>query len=308
MFDPETFVTAVYVLVDTFVQQQPGPVRRPGPPASLSPSEVITLAIAGQWACFRTEEAFYRYADRHLRGAFPRLPSRPQLNRHLRHQRDAITAFGRWLADALGAATAPYEVLDSTGVPTRNRQRPGPGWLAGISDIGRCGRLGWYEGVHLLVATTPDGVITGYGFGAASTQDRTLAETFFALRAQPAPRLPECGPPAPGGYLADTGFAGRQRHARWHATYGVTVVAPPQANSRRAWSAAWRKWLARRRQVVESVFDRLLGACRLERERPHDLTGFRARLAAKVALHNSCCWLNRSHARPLLAFADLVDW
>jgi len=31
-------------------------------------------------------------------------------------------------------------------------------------------------------------------------------------------------------------------------------------------------------------------------------------LAAKVALHNFCIWLNRQLGRPDLAFADLIDW
>jgi hypothetical protein len=60
--------------------------------------------------------------------------------------------------------------------------------------------------------------------------------------------------------------------------------------------------------VVETVIGRLHGAFRLDRERPHDLGGFQARLAAKVALHNACCWLNRRHGRPALAVADLLGW
>jgi hypothetical protein len=31
-------------------------------------------------------------------------------------------------------------------------------------------------------------------------------------------------------------------------------------------------------------------------------------LAAKMALHNFCMWLNASLGRPQLAFTDLVDW
>jgi hypothetical protein len=31
-------------------------------------------------------------------------------------------------------------------------------------------------------------------------------------------------------------------------------------------------------------------------------------LAAKVGLHNFCCWLNRQAGRPPLAVADLIDW
>ena len=53
---------------------------------------------------------------------------------------------------------------------------------------------------------------------------------------------------------------------------------------------------------------KLLYTFRLLRERPHCLAGFQARLAAHVALHNFCLWLNAELGRPRLAFADLIDW
>jgi hypothetical protein len=53
--------------------------------------------------------------------------------------------------------------------------------------------VGWYEGFRLLVAINPAGVITGFGFCPASTKDQPLAETFFALRAEPSERLPSTG-------------------------------------------------------------------------------------------------------------------
>ena len=34
------------------------------------------------------------------------------------------------------------------------------------------------------------------------------------------------------------------------------------------------------------------------------LEGFQVRLAAKMALHNFCIWLNQQLGRPLLAVAD----
>ena len=43
------------------------------------------------------------------------------------------------------------------------------------------------------------------------------------------------------------------------------------------------------RQIVESVYDKLFNAFGLWRERPHELQGLRARLAARVALHNYFC-------------------
>ena len=33
-----------------------------------------------------------------------------------------------------------------------------------------------------------------------------------------------------------------------------------------------------------------------------------ALVAAKIALHNFCMWLNEHLGRPRLAFTDLVDW
>jgi hypothetical protein len=56
------------------------------------------------------------------------------------------------------------------------------------------------------------------------------------------------------------------------------------------------------------VYEKLWHTFRLDRERPHDLSGFQARLAAKIALHNFCIWLNKQLGRPRLAFADLVAW
>jgi len=59
---------------------------------------------------------------------------------------------------------------------------------------------------------------------------------------------------------------------------------------------------------VETVHDKLQQTFRLDREWPHALSGLQARLAAKIALHNFCTWLNEQLGRPRLALADLVDW
>ena len=58
----------------------------------------------------------------------------------------------------------------------------------------------------------------------------------------------------------------------------------------------------------ESAYDKLFNAFGLWRERPHDLQGLRARLAARVALHNFCLWLNEQLGRPRLDIADLLGW
>jgi hypothetical protein len=193
-------------------------------------------------------------------------------------------------------------------MPIRDCKRRGHGWLAGYADIGWSNSLGWYEGFCLLVAVDPSGVITGFCFGAASTADQQLAETFFAIRAQPNPRLISVGSICSGPYITDKGFEGAENHQRWLESYGARVIHPPKRNSRKPWSKRLRQWIAGIRQIVETAYEKLFNAFGLWRERPHELSGLRARLAARVALHNFCIWLNEQLGRPRLAFADLLGW
>jgi hypothetical protein len=58
-------------------------------------------------------------------------------------------------------------------------------------------------------------VITGFCFGCASTADQPLAETFFAVRAKPNPRLKSVGALFCGIYVADKSFEGTENHRRW---------------------------------------------------------------------------------------------
>jgi hypothetical protein len=309
MLDIDTFLTTVYVMVDDFCKQHPAePTGRPGPAPSLTASEVITLGIFAQWGMFATERAFYRMAQRRLRPAFPRLPNRSQFNRLLRQQADQIGRLGHWLASQLDALTCAYETLDGFGVATRNAQRRTGGWLPGIANIGRCSRLGWYEGLHVLTATTPTGAITGWGLAPASTKDQPFAETFLAARHTPHPRLPEVGAPARGSYVTDNGFMGHDLQQHWADDYGAHLVTPPHPNGKVHWPPALQTYIAGLRQIVETVHEKLLHTFRLDRERPHDLTGVRTRMAAVVALHTTCMWINQRLGRDLLAFGDLVDW
>src|SRR5262245_24313763 len=290
MVDVDTFLTTLYVMVDDFCKTSLPAEAHCGPLATLSRSEVVPLAIFGQWQGFGSERGFYRSTQRHLRAAFPQLPTREQFNRQMRQHHEVLVAFFRPLVQLLAAQRCAYEALDSTGVPTRDAKRRGAGWLPGLADIGWSNRLGWYEGFHMILAVNPVGVITGFGFGAASTKDQPLADTFFALRRYPQPQWQGAGAPAQGPYVVDKGFEGAAWQTTWQQRYGATVICPPKRNSTRPWPKRLRRWLAGVRQIVETVYEKLAHAFRLDRERPHDLQGFQARLAAKIALHNFCIW------------------
>ncbi len=60
------------------------------------------------------------------------------------------------------------------------------------ANIGKSSRIGWYEGFHLPVCIAASGMITGYGFGPASTHDHLLMETFLAARGSAHQSVEQC--------------------------------------------------------------------------------------------------------------------
>jgi len=203
MLDVDTFLTALYVIVDDFCQShRPQKQLRPGPAASLSAGEVIALSIFARWSRFASERDFYRYAQSHLRGAFPTLPERSQFNRLVRLHAAAIEEIALHVGQIVKGDRSSYQALDASAMPVRDAKRRGHGWLAGYADIGWSNSLGCYEGFSLLSAVEPSGVITGFCFAAASTAEQPLAETFFELRANPNPRLISVGSAFWGPYVA----------------------------------------------------------------------------------------------------------
>lgn len=309
MADLDTFLIILYVLCDDFskhwlASQQ----RRPGPSAALWPAEVLVLALLQQWSIFASQRRFYAFAQRHLRSAFPTLPDRSQYNRAVRKQRPLLVAFNTYMQTLLQANACAFEVLDTLPVPVRNARRRGAGWLAGMANIGWSTRLGWFEGFRLLLSSNPEGVITGFAFGSGSGKEQPLTESFLALRRFPQPRLPTVGLPARGPYLADNGFSGRPNYAHWRHSYGAEVLAAPKHQEFGAWTRQYRRWFSGLRQIVETVYDKLVNMFLLGQRRPHSLDGFQAGLEATVALHNALIWLNKQLGRPSLAFADLLAW
>jgi hypothetical protein len=73
MLEVDTFLTALYVIAEDFCQSH-RPKKRPGPTASVSESEILTLCIFARFCRFASERDFYRYAKSNLRDAFPTLP------------------------------------------------------------------------------------------------------------------------------------------------------------------------------------------------------------------------------------------
>jgi hypothetical protein len=213
MLDVDTFLTTLYVTVDDSCQSG-APKSKPGSQASLCASEVITLSIFARWSRFASERDFYRYATINLRDAFPTLPDRSQFNRLVRSCAQLIEAFALHLASLLtDAQKCPYQALEIARL-----------CLSGIASVG--GMAGWpemptsvgltaWDGRRAL-ACSPRSIPRGSLPASVSqrslhTADQQLAETFFAVRAQPNQRLISVGSASSRPYIADSGQGLRGR-------------------------------------------------------------------------------------------------
>lgn len=334
--DLDTFLTTVYCTVSDLYQAHFASLKpkRCGVQPQLSDEEVLTLAILAQWQPHRSEREFLREQVPKWRGYFPRMLSQSQLNRRMRDVAGVLSA----LAPAIGILVSEqvkglvYEVLDGVPVPLMRRCRGDRHrCFANEAAIGVGGSdRDYYYGVKLLSVVNNLGVITGFVFGPANSEERWLAEALLRWRSFPnalPPALSDLeevlprwrpsrgarrgptGPitPATGVgqataplYLADLGFAGQHWQPHWFLDYGAPILTqdtfaglPNQAQLQRQ--------LHGLRQVVEDINNLLTASLGLAFPRARTPWGLLMRLSAKVAACNFTLLFNYRCQRPPFA-------
>jgi len=335
--DVDTFLTAVYCLVDDMYRLHAAPQRRhlPGRPGLLSDSEVLTLMLLAQWQASGSERQFIAWAARHWRAYFPRLLSQSAFNRRARHLYGVLAQLADWVRQAVEEqldGVRIYEVLDGVGVPLMRRCRGQRHRCFGIeADIGRgSSDKDWYYGVKMLAGVDNLGFMTGWVVGAASTSEHWLAEALFTWRRWPraapptaeqlasvlgpahrhagqrfGPRGPirgrfSAGQPSAGPSLADLGLRGHAWRAHWRHDLDATVLLKSDVGAGPEQARATR-WFARHRQQIETVFNALQDVLRLKFPRARTFWGLLTRLAAKVSAYNVAVAFNHLWHRPIHA-------
>jgi Transposase DDE domain len=241
MMDLDSFLVSLYVQIDDWWKaNHPSATRRPGRPALLSDSEVLTLAILAQWPRFRSERDFWRFASSHLRPYFPMLCSQGQLNRRVRALEPELRFLQRAFAEELSEPSAVYRVMDTTLISAIVRVRASrKGLFAGQASFGRsASKTEWVYGFKVALVVDPEGVITAFGLAGAASDERPIGDALVASDHH-------------GAYLADKGFTGVEWERLWMEVYGALVAAAPKNNSRRAWSKADRRWASFARQTPD---------------------------------------------------------
>ena len=338
--DLETFFTELYVIVDDCYKAHIAQHihKHAGASAHLSDSEVLTIALAGQWRAgvpWTSERGVVRWVRAHGRGLFPTMLERSAFNVRVRWLWGAFILLQQVVGAWLSSAQDIYECVDSVPLPAfSNAQglREPTHWLW-ESQVGYGGTHGgFYTGDQVLVSVTASGVVTGWLVGNADIDDRWLLEAFVSARAGHAQLT---GPardthqararnvPPPLGhvgvfqavgqalarpYLADQGFNSSRWQRHWQQAYAATVLSVPAHNDahRADWSRQDCRWLASHRQIVDTTFAFLADVFGWQKLQAHSRWGQYTRLAAKFAAYHIGLWLNRALGRPLHALATLI--
>jgi hypothetical protein len=326
--DLETFLIALYVMVDDFYQSHIRPQMPAcgGPPAQMSDSEVLCLGLAAQWRSgvpWNSERGMMRMVRKHLGHLFPVLLSQSAFNRRLRRLWGAFILLQGATAAALVTAQ-DHEVMDGFPSPIAHGARSfHPGWLYDIARIGKGGTDRYFYGVRMLMTVSRTGVATGWTLASGNVQERWLAELLCSARAgvpqlrgplhpethQPTVTAPtewmapvqSCGHASHKPVMTDRGFRGADWLAHWAQSYGIQICPPPPQAS-----PAQRRWWSAVRQVVETTFAHLSESFGLKYPGAHTGWGLLMRVAAKVAAYNLGIMLNRALGRPDFAFATLI--
>src|SRR5215208_7179366 len=207
MMDLDSLLVSLYVLVDVWWRERHPPSvvpNKPGRPALLCESEVLTLAIFAQWPRFRSERDFWRFASAHLRPYFPKLCTQGQFNRRVRALELELRALQRDFAGQIAEPSAVYRVLDTTLVPAMVRVRASrKGLFCGQASFGRsASKTEWIYGFKVALVVDPKGVVSTFGLAPAASDERPIGEALIAEDLHEA-------------YLADKGFTGLEWERHW---------------------------------------------------------------------------------------------
>ncbi len=333
--DFDTFLVALYTLVDDLYRANFAPCkpRRPGPRPQLSDSEVLTIAICGQYFG-PSERALIRYASRHWRGYFPKLLSQSQTNRRVHDLTGVLVHLIPLVGEGLQAELAAYQAFDCLPAPLMRRCRGKRHRLFGDeADVGKGGAdRDFFYGCQVLLAVTPSGVITGFLLGPARTEGHWMAESFLCWRHDPyaIPWEPKDLPPAnkrkskdyvgptgriwprdavgwpsPEPYVCDGGFRGARWAVHWARDYQALVFTPHSFLGGEVEAA--RAEHRRLRHVIETVNNLLENVLHLAFPLARSPWGLLSRVAAKLLACDLGIWINRLFGREDFALATLFS-
>ncbi len=289
--DLDTLLIGLYVeLTDHIIPTRAGGRRRgPGRPPAVTDAEVVCLAVAQVLLRYNDEHHWLRAAPSRVGHLFPRLLSQPAYNRRLRGVADLMEAALRWLADHTPATTELLRLLDGTPVVCgRSRATATRSQLFGYAGYGHdTSHHCFYWGARLLLVTTPEGTVTGFGLANPKlVGEREHARLLLGLK--PANR-----PPAGSAVVTDKGLSGQTTQGLF-AGLGLCLLRPARTDEPDP--GGFPNWL---RQRIEAIIWTLKHQLGLDRPGGRVPAGLWARVVQRLLTLNAAIWFNWQIGAPV---------
>jgi hypothetical protein len=250
---------------------------------------LVCLAVAQALLRLHDERHWIRAAASRVGHLFPHLLSRSQYNQRLKQAAPLLEAAMRWLANRTPATAEPLRLLDATPIgcgqsKLTTKRSDLFGW-AGTGYDSSHSR--WYWGVKLMLITTVDGTVTGFGLANPKLVGER-AQARAMLTDQPANQ------PPPGTIVvADKGLSGAENDA-FFTDLGLYLLRPAYRNERRTWP--FPGWL---RQRIEAIFWTLKHQLGLETRPGRVPAGLWTRIVQRLLALNAVIWHNWTIDAPI---------
>lgn len=297
--DLDTFIVAVYCLVDDLMEELLGDqrLRKRGPDPVLDDREVLTIEIVGEFMGIDTDKGIFLFFRRHYAKWFPAL-SEIHRTTFVRQAANLWKVKGRlWqsLLDTRVEYDRRISLVDSFAVPVSGfAKAPRHRSFAGIASHGYDAMAKsvffGFEG-HLRVCWP--GVIVSATLAPANEHDRWVAEYDLL-----------------GGVEKGTFVVG---DTNYHSPilkeslsgYGSALISPVRTNKKRE-VHPWPQWLTSVRRRIETVISQMVERYRAKRVRARDLWHLTSRWMRKILGHTVCVWLCQQEGLAPLRFSELV--
>jgi hypothetical protein len=281
--DLDTLLIALYVeLVDRIIPARGTRRRGPGRPPVVTDAELVCLAVAQVLLRYNDEHHWLRAAPSRVGHLFPRLLGQSEYNQRLKDAAPLMEAALRWLAEHTPGSAELLRLLDGTpvgcGQSKLTTQRSDLFSYAGYGYETSHSRYYW--GVRLMLITTADGTVTGFGLANPKLWGER-EETRQLLTHQAANR------PAPGtAVVTDKGLSGEDTE-QFFADLGLTLIRPARKDENPP--RPFPNWL---RQRVEAIIWTLKHQLGLEDHGGRVPAGLWTRIVQRLLALNAAIWHN----------------
>jgi hypothetical protein len=289
--DLDTLLIALYVQLDDHIipAHRSGVRRGPGRPPVVNDAELVCLAVAQVLLRYNDERHWLRAAPSRVGHLFPRLLEQSEYNERLKRAAPLMEAALRWLAGHTPGSAELLRLMDATPIgcgqsKTTTQRSDLFGW-AGYGHESAHSR--WYWGVKLLLLTTADGTVTGFGLANPKLMGER-EQTRQVLTGQPANR------PAPGtAVVTDKGLSGAESEQLF-ADLDLLLIRPARRDEKA--SRPFPNWL---RQRIEAIIWTLKHQLGLEQHGGRVPLGLWTRIVQRLLALNCVIWHNWSIGAPV---------